>query len=253
MMLDIQKASMLKRASAFLLDLILLSILITGFAFGLSAATGYDSYNQKLEAAQERYEKEYGVSFDTSEQDYEKLTEEQRKKIDEAFLAFSKDEEVLYLYNMQISLILLISSVSIFLSYLLLEFFLPLVFKNGQTVGKKIFGLALMRTDGVRISPVALFARTVLGKYTLETMVPVAIAIMILLGSLGIMGTVVILLLLVLQLGVIIYTKTNSCLHDLLAGSVVVELSSQMIFDTEAAMLEYKKKIHEETVRETAY
>jgi hypothetical protein len=35
MICDLQKASLLKRASAFLLDFILLCILITGFAFGL--------------------------------------------------------------------------------------------------------------------------------------------------------------------------------------------------------------------------
>lgn len=253
MILDIQKASILKRVSAFLLDLILLLILVTGFAFGLSAVTGYDAYNEKMKAVQEKYEQEFGVSFDLTEEEYNKLTDEQKATLDRAMETFGEDEEVVYLYNMQVSLILLISSVSIFLSYLVLEFFLPLFFKNGQTVGKKIFGLALMRTDGVRLSSVSLFARTVLGKYTLETMVPVAIVIMIMLQSLGIEGTVVLLLILALQLGVMIYTKTNSCLHDLLAGSVVVELSSQMIFDTEDAMLAYKKKIHEERAQEAKY
>jgi len=32
----------------------------------------------------------------------------------------------------------------------------PLLFKNGQTLGKKIFGVALMRNDGVRIGHVTL-------------------------------------------------------------------------------------------------
>ena len=84
-------------------------------------------------------------------------------------------------------------------------------------------------------------------------MVPVAIIIMIFLGSLGITGTVVLLLLLALQVGVLIYTKTNSCIHDLLAASVVVELSSQMIFDSEEAMLAYKKMIHAEMTERAKY
>jgi uncharacterized RDD family membrane protein YckC len=253
MILDIQKAGVLKRISAFLLDVILLCILVTGFAFGLSAITGYDSYNEKLDAARDRYEKEYDVSFDLSQEEYSKLTDEQKATLDKAFAAFGEDEEVVYLYNMQINLILLISSISIFLAYFILEFIVPLLLKNGQTVGKKIFGLALMRTDGVRLSAVSLFARTVLGKYTLETMVPVAIVIMIFLGSLGITGTVVLLLLLALQVGVLIYTKTNSSIHDLLAASVVVELSSQMIFDSEEAMMAYKKKIHADAVERAKY
>jgi hypothetical protein len=91
-----------------------------------------------MEVARDRYEKEYGVSFDLSEEEYNKLTDEQKAILDKAFTAFGEDEEVAYLYNMQINLILLISSISIFLAYFILEFVLPLFFKNGQTVGKKI-------------------------------------------------------------------------------------------------------------------
>jgi hypothetical protein len=83
MMLDLQKASVLKRVSAFLLDMILLLILITGFAFVLSLVTGYDGYNERLEAVEQEYEDKYGVSFDISEEEYNKMPEEQRKYFDE--------------------------------------------------------------------------------------------------------------------------------------------------------------------------
>lgn len=253
MMLDLQKASVLKRVSAFLLDIILLLILITGFAFVLSLATGYDGYNERLEAVEQAYEEKYGVSFDISEEEYNKMTEDQRKYFDEAYAEFAKDEDALYLYNMQFNLILMISTVSILLAYVVLELILPLVFKNGQTVGKKIFGIALMHTNGVRLSTLALFVRTVLGKFTLETMIPVYIFIMALFGTLGLTGTIMLLLILVLQIGVILITKTNSCIHDLLANTVAVDLSSQMIFDSVDAMNEYKKKIHAEQVKNADY
>ncbi len=253
MMLDLQKASVLKRVSAFLLDIILLLILITGFAFVLSLATGYDGYNERLEAVEQTYEEKYGVSFDISEEEYNKMTEDQRKYFDEAYAEFAKDEDALYLYNMQFNLILLISTVSILLAYVVLELILPLVFKNGQTVGKKIFGIALMHTNGVRLSTLALFVRTVLGKFTLETMIPVYIFIMAVFGTLGLTGTIMLLLILVLQIGVILITKTNSCIHDLLANTVAVDLSSQMIFDSVDAMNEYKKKIHAEQVKNADY
>jgi len=253
MMLDLQKASMLKRVSAFLLDIILLLILITGFAFVLSLATGYDGYNERLEAVEQAYEEKYGVSFDISEEEYNKMTEDQRKYFDEAYAEFAKDEDALYLYNMQFNLILMISTVSILLAYVVLELILPLVFKNGQTVGKKIFGIALVHTNGVRLSTLALFVRTVLGKFTLETMIPVYIFIMALFGTLGLTGTIMLLLILVLQIGVILITKTNSCIHDLLANTVAVDLSSQMIFDSVDDMNEYKKKIHAEQVKNADY
>ena len=253
MMLDLQKASMLKRVSAFLLDMILLLILITGFAFVLSLATGYDGYNERLEAVEQTYEEKYGVSFDISEEEYNKMTEDQRKYFDEAYAEFAKDEDALYLYNMQFNLILMISTVSILLAYVVLELILPLVFKNGQTVGKKIFGIALVHTNGVRLSTLALFVRTVLGKFTLETMIPVYIFIMAVFGTLGLTGTIMLLLILVLQIGVILITKTNSCIHDLLANTVAVDLSSQMIFDSVDDMNEYKKKIHAEQVKNADY
>jgi uncharacterized RDD family membrane protein YckC len=253
MMLDLQKASVLKRVSAFLLDMILLLILITGFAFALSLVTGYDGYNERLEAVEQEYEDKYGVSFDISEEEYNKMPEEQRKYFDEVYTEFSKDEEALYLYNMQFNLILMISTVSILLSYVVLELILPLVFKNGQTVGKKIFGIALMHTNSVRLTTMALFVRTILGKFTLETMIPVYIFIMAVFGTLGLTGTIMLLLILVLQIGVILITKTNSCIHDLLANTVAVDLSSQMIFDSVDAMNEYKKKIHAEQVKNADY
>ena len=59
-MLDLQKASMLKRISAFILDVILLAVAITGFAFFLSAVTGYDSYNERLNEIEASYASEYG-------------------------------------------------------------------------------------------------------------------------------------------------------------------------------------------------
>ncbi len=250
---DIQKASLLKRASAFLLDFILLCILVTGSAFGLSALTGYDTYHDRMEQLQKQYEEQYGVSFDITREEYDKLTETAKKHFDEAQTAFSEDQEVLYLYNMEINLILLISSVSILLAYVVLEWILPLCFKNGQTVGKKIFGIALMRTDGVKISHLALFTRTILGKYTLETMVPLFIVLMTLLGGMGLTGTIVLLLILVLQLGLIIVTKTNSAIHDVLAVTVAVDLASQMIFDSEEAKIAYKKKIHAEQANTSPY
>ena len=53
--LDLQKASMWKRISAFLFDFIMLSIVAVLFAWGLSAALGYDGYNRTVAGAYEKY------------------------------------------------------------------------------------------------------------------------------------------------------------------------------------------------------
>lgn len=253
MIWDIQKAGLWKRASAFLLDAILLAILAMGFAFLLSAVTGYNAYNDTLTACYDRVESEYGVEFEITGDEYEALSEEDRARWDEAYRVLTQDGEAMKAYSMVVSLTLLITSIGILAAFLVLEFVVPLLFGNGQTLGKKVFGIGLVRQDGVKIRTPMLFARTVLGKYTLETMIPVLIVIMIFFNMIGAFGTAVLVAILVLQLIVCFTTKTRSFIHDLLAGTAVVDLSSQMVFESEEAMIEYKKKIHAESVAREKY
>lgn len=252
-MLDLQKASMLKRISAFILDVILLAVAITGFAFFLSAVTGFDSYNEKFNEIEASYAQQYGVDFGMTYEEYEALSEEQKKNYELASEALSKDAEANRAYGMIVNLTLVITSISILLGYLLLEFTVPLIFKNGQTLGKKIFGIALMRNDGVKINTVMLFVRTVLGKYTIETMVPVLVIIMTFFGNAGIIGLAVLLLIGILEIVMLCTTKTRSCIHDVLAYTVAVDMQSQMIFGSVEELLEYKKKLHAEVVADSDY
>ena len=60
-------------------------------------------------------------------------------------------------------------------------------------------------------------------------------------------------LILLLQVILMIATHTNSMIHDVLAKTIVVDMASQMIFDTEQDLVEYKKKVHEERVARQTY
>lgn len=252
MIFDLQKASMLKRISAFMFDIIMLGILAVGLGFIISSLTGYDKYSTALNDAYDKYEAEYAIEFEIAEDTYRSFTDEERANYDAAYNALINDADAMYAYNMVINLTLLIITLAILLSYVVLEFVIPLMFDNGQTLGKKIFGIALMRTDGVKISAPLLFIRTILGKFTIETMIPVLIIIMIYFNSIGVVGILVLFLILVLEISLLISTKTNSMIHDVLAKTVAVDLASQMIFDTEADMIAYKNKVHsEKAARET--
>lgn len=252
MIFDLQKASMLKRISAFMFDIIMLGILAVGLGFIISSLTGYDKYSTALNDTYDKYEAEYSIEFEIAEDTYRSFTDEERANYDAAYNALINDTDAMYAYNMVINLTLLIITLAILLSYVVLEFVIPLMFDNGQTLGKKIFGIALMRTDGVKISAPLLFIRTILGKFTIETMVPVLIIIMIYFNSIGVVGILVLFLILVLEISLLISTKTNSMVHDVLAKTVAVDLASQMIFDTEADMIAYKNKVHsEKAARET--
>lgn len=252
MIFDLQKASMLKRISAFMFDIIMLGILAVGLGFIISSLTGYDKYSTALNDTYDKYEAEYSIEFEIAEDTYRSFTDEERANYDAAYNALINDADAMYAYNMVINLTLLIITLAILLSYVVLEFVIPLMFDNGQTLGKKIFGIALMRTDGVKISAPLLFIRTILGKFTIETMIPVLIIIMIYFNSIGVVGIIVLFLILVLEISLLISTKTNSMIHDVLAKTVAVDLASQMIFDTEADMIAYKNKVHsEKAARET--
>lgn len=243
MIYDLQKAGIWKRISALIFDVILVAMLSVGFMYLISAVTGYDGYNNKLGECYSKYEKQYGVKFNVTLSEYEKLSEEELGKYNDAYNALISDNEAMKTYGMVINLTLLITSLGIFCAMAVLDVGVPLFLKNGQTLGKKIFGICVMRTDGVKLGTVSLLIRSLLGKYTVETMVPVLIGLMIYFNTVGLTGTVILALLLILQLVLMEVTKTNSVIHDILAGTVVVDMSSQMIFNSQTEMIEYKKKL----------
>ena len=253
MILDLQKASMWKRISAFLFDGILLSIVAVLFALVLSGLLGYNGYSQTVNQAYERYGEQFNADLRMSAAQYEALDEAGKQNLQAAFDALNADKEAIRAYSMMMELSLLIISMGLLLGFLLMEFLIPMLLKNGQTLGKKIFGIAVMHTSGVKINGPMLFARTILGKYAVETMVPAYILLMLFFGTMDVTGTVVIILLLILQAGVMIGTHTNSAIHDLLAKTVTVDFASQMIFDSPEALLAYKEKQHAEKVAKETY
>jgi uncharacterized RDD family membrane protein YckC len=238
--LDLQKAGIWKRVSAYLFDMIILGIVAIGIAFLLSGLLGYDKYGQAVDKAYETYEERFGITFELTAEEYSSMSEEELARYDQAYEALIADEEAMYAYNMVINLTLVILTISILIAFVALEYVVPLLFKNGQTLGKKIFGICVMRTDSVRLTTLQLFVRSILGKFTLETMVPVLIIVMLYFNSIGLTGTIVLGLLLLLQIIVICATAGNSAIHDLLSGTVVVDFHSQKIFACTEDLVEYK-------------
>lgn len=249
-MYSLQKANIWKRFSAYLFDIILLFTIVVGIAYLLSVAFGYSGYADRLDELSAEYQAEYGIDIN---KDYNTLTDEEKAIYDAADEAFGKDPEVAYNYQMMINLSVLIITFSTLFAYVLLEFIVPLLFKNGQTLGKKVFGIGVMRVDGVKITTPILFVRTILGKFTIETMVPVLMVIMIYFGAIGMVGVIVIGLILIFNIALLIATKTNSAIHDAISQTVTVDFTSQLIFETPEALLEYKQRIHAEEAGKAAY
>lgn len=253
MVYDLQKPDFWKRISAWLFDGILTGIIAVGLALLLSAVLGYDGYNDRLLNAYADYEAQYQVTFDISQEAYIRMTPEQRDNYDAAYAALISDTDAMHSYNMVVNLTMVITTFGILLALLTWEFVIPLILGNGQTLGKKIFNLCLVRTDGVRINHMQLFTRTILGKFAVETMIPVYIVLMIFWGTMGATGTLVLAALAIAQVAVYAFTKTNSLIHDLLAGTAVADFTSQMIFNSTEDLIAYQKKIHAERAARQDY
>ena len=252
MIYDLQKASMWKRISAFLFDAILLGIVSVFAAWAISVLVGYDSQIARVDAAYERYGEQYGVNFDMSLEEYEAQTPEQLEAVNAAYAAMAADPEATEAYGAVVQTTLLILSLGILMGYALMEFAIPLKIGSGQSLGKKIFGIGLMQQDGVQVNSRVLFVRTFLGKYTLETMVPVMILLMIWFGMLGLIGTLVLLGILLIQI-VLVCRSRRMLIHDMLAGTVAVDYASQMIFPDREARIAYQKKAHAEKAAREPY
>ena len=250
---DIQKAGMWKRIAAWMLDAILLSVLAVGFAYLLSTMLGYDTYGDTLNAAYARYETEYGVVFDITQDAYQSMDEAARQNYDAAYAALIADQEAMYAYNMMLNLTLVITTGGLLLGIMLWEFMIPLWLGNGQTLGKRAFSLGLVREDGVKLNTMQLFVRTLLGKFTIETMIPVYILLMLFWGTIDLTGTLILLALLLGQAVCVGVTRNNSAVHDLLAGTVVVDMSSQTIFQSTEELIAYQKRVAAERAARQVY
>ena len=121
----------------------MVATLAVGCGAALSSFLGYDDYSRALEKAYDKYETQYGIVFDISQQEYEAMTEAQKETYDAAYDALIADEEAMKAYNMMVNLTLVITTCGILLAVLLWELLIPLFLGNGQTLGKKIFGLCL--------------------------------------------------------------------------------------------------------------
>ena len=253
MIYDIQKASMWKRFSAYLLDVILLIVLAVGVAFLLSVMLGYDVKYQEREEIRADYEQKYDVDFDISKEDYNKLSEADRKAVDDAYAEFVTDKKVNQIDLLLANLVLIIISFSSLIPYLILEFIVPMLFRNGQTLGKKVFGVAVMRVDGVKISTLQLFIRAILGKCTVGTILPILLLLMWLFNFMPMVGMIGLFAIIIIQFFCVVATHLHTPIHELMSATVSVDMSSQLIFDSPEALLEYKQNLHEQEAQTAKY
>lgn len=259
--LDLQRASISKRLAAFVIDFfifILLCVLLTSlfsFVFGYKNSVDslnaiYDKYPTKF-----KYDDLYTLDYE----EYSKLSDDIKKQYQSDCEKFQEDKESQEKYitiTTEIAIkSFLIISLSMLLTFVITELSIPMFLKNGQTIGKKLFSIGVVRVDLIKITPFQLFVRTIVGKFIIETLIPVMFLIFPLIGILGggTFGIIIFAVYLLVQSAMFIFTKNKYILHDVLAVTVAVDMQTQMIFDSTDDLIAYKKKLHEEEVKNSSY
>lgn len=284
-MFELRKIGIVKRASAWLLDAILLAVLATGFMFLVSLICNYSDeealstqYYTAWEDFREAHVGEvaqyYGFTYETKEDGSYTITkaneitnvqetkslsdvmnalledENRSERMEEAktaYTALPPIEKVNAQYQYVYSLLFMMVSLGLLLSYLVLEFIIPILLKDGQTVGKKVFGIGLVNQNCVKITTLSLFARALLGKFAIETMFPVLLVFLFFFGGIGPLAIILFAALLLLNAILFFATRNRTPIHDLLAGTVAIDLRLQMIFQSEEELIE-KKAQHKEFI-----
>lgn len=243
MIYDLQKASVLKRIAAGIFDLILTIVIAVGFIALLSVIFKYDSMTEELNNYYAFYAEQYGIDFrEVTQEIYENYTEAEKLHYDNTYKLLTEDQGFLKVYNLIINITVLMTTFGVLLGVLIIEFVIPLIFKNGQTLGKKCFGICVMHQNNVKIRTLPLLVRALLGKFTIEYMIPIYVGIMMIFGSIRILPLFIVLVIAVVQVVMIITNRYNALLHDAMSFTVVVDKESQMIFDTEDDLIRYKEE-----------
>lgn len=270
-MIELKRIGIIKRASAFLLDVILLVVLATGFIFLVSLICNYGEEEALAIQYYEEWEdfrkqcvphvaEVYGFEYAETDAGYEITKDGKAATLEDVIAALEESEgndpetateyeqyqnltpasKVNVQYRYVYTLLFTMSSVGILLAYLVQEFIIPLILKNGQTIGKKIFGICLVRSNTVKISTVQLFARTFLGKFAIETMFPVLLVFLFLFGGIGALALILVAALLLLNAIVFLATRNKTPIHDIFADTVAVDMNLQVICKSEEELIEKK-------------
>ena len=231
-MIDLQRAENSKRIFAFLTDLILMSILTAGIYLLLSWMLNVDSYSEKYDGIKEEYEQLYNVKFGLSQEEYDKLEQSEKNNYKAAVDAMNSDEEASSAIKKSYSLSIGIFLGGIIVSFVVFGFIVPLILKEGRTAGKRLFGLAVIRSGFTHASPVVIFTRNVIGTGVFEIILPIMIFLSSLMNLTGVFGIILLVIFIAAELIVFAKSSGHRLLHDVLADTVVVDWASQRVFDT---------------------
>jgi len=244
-----KKASIIKRLGAYLIDAILFITIFAGMVLLVSYIVGYQNNYTLLE---NKYI-EHGV-YVLKNNSYT-FCDETTELCKQAWIDFNNDKDACYYYDHSTSLTTLIITISAFISYGILEFVIPIIFKNGQTIGMKCFRIGLIDKQGIRVKNIQIFIRFLFGKFLVSRILPIyGFIFMVFNLTGGLYGFVLAVGILLCDLGMMIFSETKSGIANAISSTYAVDLEETYIFNTieelnnkkceEQRILDTKKKIY---------
>lgn len=222
------KASLPKRIGAAIVDIILFLVLLTGILFIVSYITGFQTNNALLEA---KYI-ETGVFIQNEIGEYV-FCDTALEECNKAWEIFNNDPEACYYYDHAIELTTLILTISVFVTHLILELIIPLILKNGRTVGKFLFKISMVDKTGIRVKPMQVFIRFLFGKFLVTTMLPIyGVIFMAFNLTGGLLGFLMAVVILGIDLILALFSDNKAGLASTIASVYSVDGETTMIFDT---------------------
>lgn len=149
-------------------------------------------------------------------------------------------EEVNMLSNAVTAVTMGMFAFSSLIACLLTFFVFPLIFKNGQTLGKKMLNLALISTENVRVKNWQILARVLIGAWAIECVFSFYTFVLTYVLPLGLLVSII----------MAVFSKKRMALHDFAGGTIVVDYSATIIVDTveeRKALIEEENKAKEES------
>ena len=238
-------AKLIKRLAAYMIDIITIIILFTGVLFVLSEIFNYMELSNQLE----QLYIELGVKVADSEGKYD-FCDVKNDTCKQALKVLYEHEKFYPIFNSVQNFLIYAPIGSIFVSLLVFELIMPLIFKNGQTIGMKLFNIALLSKNHIRVKPIQIFVRFLFGKFIINGIIPV-IGVMYIFVSEGAGMTGAMLLLLFIIANVACYGigQNKTLIPDALSGCFPIDLQEQIFFDTEDELIAAKAEEHRRYIK----
>lgn len=217
----------INRIAAFIIDAILLVILLTGILYLSSVVFHYDAH---LAALESEYIKEGFLVLNPETNKYEYLSETASNY--QVVLESIKNNKIIiseqnFLNSYTSQAPIACIAIVLFIT----EFIVPLFLGNGQTVGMKVFKIALISNNNIKISPLQLFARCLIGKIAILGVIPMfGVSFILFNPTGGLLGTLIIIVILIIQITAIMKNKNHAGIQDIIAQVYPVNYSETVIY-----------------------